>query len=462
MTKTKPNPPAFNVALLELITEYGDYRALVASVREEPYRVLNALAAQRSFDDIGAALRSGALPSKDLDARLDVAFGSLLAATEPARPTLAAPLADYGFNPTQPPAEPCLTAVGPGPECKACGGPTSGVHSNHTLTEDAAYREANDGCVPELRGKFWAIGAEGCLVRRSTGHLLAGFAVSEHDSRLARLRADEDEDAADLPPYVTVEVIEQGRDWTRLSVPSVDIGLTATCYVDNGSPAWLAEVPLGKRVVVRLAYEQIGRGPVRAFTDWVEPADDYCSPRLTEGGSWGIGTGDVCPFFYADSPAEAVAAHNAALLRSWPTGTADLGLSLAPAGRHTHVGAGDPCYCSLADPAPTAPVAVSPERLTISDATIAEAERLERLHAHGGRDCYCETPDAVSPERVAEICAALFVVRANRAEAHLAALPEFDRVVESDVDGWPVEVALTGDVRIRRDLDTNAWSAVQP
>lgn len=110
---------------------------------------------------------------------------------------------------------------------------------------------------------------------------------------------------------------------------------------------------------------------------------------------------------------------------------------------------------------PTAPVAVSPERLTISDATIAEAERLERLHAHGGRDCYCETPDAVSPERVAEICAALFVVRANRAETHLAALPEFERVVESDADGWPVVVAFAGDVRIRRDLTTQAWSVTR-
>lgn len=57
---------------------------------------------------------------------------------EPARPNQDDHLADYGFNPTRPPAEPCLTVVGTGPECEACDGPASGVHSNHTLTEDAA------------------------------------------------------------------------------------------------------------------------------------------------------------------------------------------------------------------------------------------------------------------------------------------------------------------------------------
>jgi hypothetical protein len=145
MTKTQTTAPPFTTALLELITEYGDYRALVASVREEPYRVINALAAQRTFDDIGAALRSGVLPTRGMDARLDVAFASLLAAT--ALPNQDDHLADYGFHPTQPPAEPCLTAVGPGPECANCGGPTSGVHSNHTRTEDAAaaLADAEDG-----------------------------------------------------------------------------------------------------------------------------------------------------------------------------------------------------------------------------------------------------------------------------------------------------------------------------
>lgn len=140
MTKHKPNPSAFANELLTLICAYGDHRALIISATDDAKRTTHAIAALRMLEDIGAAVRSGTLPTPGLDDRLDVAFAAAMAG----RPTQDDHTADYGIDPgpTAPTDGRCLTAVGTGATCERCGGPASGVHSNHTLTEDAAAATA--------------------------------------------------------------------------------------------------------------------------------------------------------------------------------------------------------------------------------------------------------------------------------------------------------------------------------
>lgn len=116
---------------------------------------------------------------------------------------------------------------------------------------------------------------------------------------------------ADLPPFVLVEVVEQspGRSVTLLQIED---NRTWVAYgVGGHAPSWLADVPEGKAVLVRPAYDS----PTGAwtFTDWVEPADDHCAPRWgNEKTEWEIGGDGTCvlPQWGDETPADAVARHN--------------------------------------------------------------------------------------------------------------------------------------------------------
>lgn len=108
--------------ILARIVRYGDQRATVHVVESLELKVKARLAAAELFAELGAMVRTGIDVDPALDAKLDAAFRTM-------------------------PAEPCLTVVGTGSACDNCDGPTSGVHSNHTLTEDAACFAADLGQV---------------------------------------------------------------------------------------------------------------------------------------------------------------------------------------------------------------------------------------------------------------------------------------------------------------------------
>lgn len=117
---------------------------------------------------------------------------------------------------------------------------------------------------------------------------------------------------ADEPkaPFAEVEVVEQAPG-SGITLVQVDDSQTWVSHGIGGvAPTWLAGVPVGKRVLVRASFD-----PTSAdwtLTDWVEPADDWCSPRWgNDRTEWEIGD-DTCALqqWGNETPADAVARHN--------------------------------------------------------------------------------------------------------------------------------------------------------
>lgn len=123
------------------------------------------------------------------------------------------------------------------------------------------------------------------------------------------------------PALVAVEVMRHELARTLVRVYGdrwwVAVGIAGE------APEWLGKVPVGKTALVRADFDKAAMAWV--FTDWVEPADDFCSPTLTDAGDWVIGDDTCAESHRAEHPDWAVTLHNAWLHSAWARPTADLG-----------------------------------------------------------------------------------------------------------------------------------------
>ncbi len=228
-----------------------------------------------------------------------------------------------------------------------------------------------------------------------------------------------------LPPYVTAEVVEQspGRAITLLQFD--DERAWVAYGVGGMAPSWLAEVPVGKALLLRASFDSAS--VEWTLTDWVEPAADHCSPRPNDVNNWVIGDDTCAEEHLSIYPDGAVELHNAWLHSVWarpsvgpaPATASDLAASF-PADPHAVAAMGLTPTGQLAEP-----VTVSPERVSIRRA-------LELCR---------ELNDFPSP---------------GAADAHLRSAPEFGRVLNADEHGRVFDAELVDGSTITNSAN-NGW-----